>query len=240
MDFFSRTQMLLGKEAMDKIYKSKVAIFGVGGVGSYVIEALARTGVGNFLIVDNDIISSSNINRQIIATIDTIGLPKTDLAKKRILSINPNANVETKQIFFLPENSDTIDLTNCDYIVDAIDTITAKIQLALIANQKNIKIISSLGTGNKLDPTKFEVDDIYNTSICPLAKVMRKELKKRGIKQLKVVYSKETPISPKQEFCILENSLNNIKRATPGSIAFIPSIAGLIIASEVIKELIKY
>lgn len=240
MDFFSRTQMLLGKEAMDKIYKSKVAIFGVGGVGSYVIEALARTGVGNFLIVDNDIISSSNINRQIIATIDTIGLPKTDIAKKRILSINPNANVETKQIFFLPENSDTIDLTNCDYIVDAIDTVTAKIQLALIANQKNIKIISSLGTGNKLDPTKFEVDDIYNTSICPLAKVMRKELKKRGIKQLKVVYSKETPISPKQEFCILENSLNNIKRATPGSIAFIPSIAGLIIASEVIKELIKY
>lgn len=240
MDFFSRTQMLLGKEAMDKIYKSKVAIFGVGGVGSYVIEALARTGVGNFLIVDNDIISSSNINRQIIATIDTIGLPKTDIAKKRILSINPNANVETKQIFFLPENSDTIDLANCDYIVDAIDTVTAKIQLALIANQKNIKIISSLGTGNKLDPTKFEVDDIYNTSICPLAKVMRKELKKRGIKQLKVVYSKETPISPKQEFCILENSLNNIKRATPGSIAFIPSIAGLIIASEVIKELIKY
>lgn len=240
MDFFSRTQMLLGKEAMDKIYKSKVAIFGVGGVGSYVVEALARTGVGNFLIVDNDIISSSNINRQIIATIDTIGLPKTDIAKKRILSINPNANVETKQIFFLPENSDTIDLTNCDYIVDAIDTVTAKIQLALIANQKNIKIISSLGTGNKLDPTKFEVDDIYNTSICPLAKVMRKELKKRGIKQLKVVYSKETPISPKQEFCILENSLNNIKRATPGSIAFIPSIAGLIIASEVIKELIKY
>lgn len=240
MDFFSRTQMLLGKEAMDKIYKSKVAIFGVGGVGSYVVEALTRTGVGNFLIVDNDIISSSNINRQIIATIDTIGLPKTDIAKKRILSINPNANVETKQIFFLPENSDTIDLTNCDYIVDAIDTVTAKIQLALIANQKNIKIISSLGTGNKLDPTKFEVDDIYNTSICPLAKVMRKELKKRGIKQLKVVYSKETPISPKQEFCILENSLNNIKRATPGSIAFIPSIAGLIIASEVIKELIKY
>lgn len=240
MDFFSRTQMLLGKEAMDKIYKSKVAIFGVGGVGSYVIEALARTGVSNFLIVDNDIISSSNINRQIIATIDTIGLPKTDIAKKRILSINPNANVETKQIFFLPENSDTIDLANCDYIVDAIDTVTAKIQLALIANQKNIKIISSLGTGNKLDPTKFEVDDIYNTSICPLAKVMRKELKKRGIKQLKVVYSKETPISPKQEFCILENSLNNIKRATPGSIAFIPSIAGLIIASEVIKELIKY
>lgn len=240
MDFFSRTQMLLGKEAMDKIYKSKVAIFGVGGVGSYVVEALARTGVGNFLIVDNDIISSSNINRQIIATIDTIGLPKTDIAKKRILSINPNANVETKQIFFLPENSDTIDLTNCDYIVDAIDTVTAKIQLALIANQKNIKIISSLGTGNKLDPTKFEVDDIYNTSICPLAKVMRKELKKRGIKQLKVVYSKETPISPKQEFCILENSLNNIKKATPGSIAFIPSIAGLIIASEVIKELIKY
>lgn len=240
MDFFSRTQMLLGKEAMDKIYKSKVAIFGVGGVGSYVVEALARTGVGNFLIVDNDIISSSNINRQIIATVDTIGLPKTDIAKKRILSINPNANIETKQIFFLPENSNTMDLTNCDYIVDAIDTVTAKIQLALIANQKNIKIISSLGTGNKLDPTKFEVDDIYNTSICPLAKVMRKELKKRGIKQLKVVYSKETPISPKQEFCILENSLNNIKRATPGSIAFIPSIAGLIIASEVIKELIKY
>lgn len=239
MDFFSRTQMLLGKEAMDKIYKSKVAIFGVGGVGSYVVEALARTGVGNFLIVDNDIISPSNINRQIIATVDTIGLPKTDTAKKRILSINPNANVETKQIFFLPENSDSIDLTSCDYIVDAIDTVTAKLQLALIANQKNIKIISSLGTGNKLDPTKFEVDDIYNTSICPLAKVMRKELKKRGIKQLKVVYSKETPIKPKQEFCILENSLNSTKRTTPGSIAFIPSIAGLIIASEVIKELIK-
>lgn len=239
MDFFSRTQMLLGKEAMDKIYKSKVAIFGVGGVGSYVVEALARTGIGNFLIVDNDIISPSNINRQIIATVDTIGLPKTDITKKRILSINPNANVKTKQVFFLPENSDTIDFDSYDYIVDAIDTVTAKVQLALIANQKNIKIISSLGTGNKLDPTKFEVDDIYNTSICPLAKVMRKELKKRGIKQLKVVYSKETPIKPKQEFCILENSLNNTKRSTPGSIAFIPSVAGLIIASEVIKELIK-
>ncbi len=234
MDFFSRTEMLLGKETMDKIYTSKVAIFGVGGVGGFVVESLARTGIQNFIIVDNDVISPSNINRQIIATTETIGLLKTDVIKKRILSINPNAIVETKQIFFLPENSNSIDFDGCDYIVDAVDTVSAKIQLALIAKQKNIKIISSLGTGNKLEPTKLEVDDIYNTSVCPLAKVMRKELKKRGIEKLKVVYSKETPIKPKKN--IIDYTKNKI---IPASIAFVPSVAGLIIASEVIKDIIE-
>lgn len=233
MDFFSRTEMLLGKEAMNKIYKSKVAIFGVGGVGSFVVEALARTGISNFIIVDNDIISPSNINRQIIATVETIGFNKIDVIKKRILSINPNANVETNKMFFLPENSNSINFNNCDYIVDAVDTVSAKIQLALIAKEKNIKIISSLGTGNKIEPTQLEVDDIYNTSVCPLAKVMRKELKKHGIEKLKIVYSKEIPIKPK------ENIIDNTKKKSiPASIAFVPSVAGLIIASEVIKDII--
>ncbi len=230
---FSRTELLLGEKAMDKLYKSKVAVFGAGGVGSYVIEALVRAGIQNFIIVDNDVVSLSNINRQLIATTKTVGRLKIEVVKERLLEINPNVSVETYQTFFLPENADSIDFSNCNYIVDAIDTITGKLQLALTAKSKNIKIISSLGTGNKFDPTKFEIDDIYNTSICPLAKVMRKELKRKGIKNLKVVYSKETPIKVNP---ITEE--NCTKRAIPGSISFVPSVAGLIIAGEVIKDIV--
>lgn len=225
---FSRTELLLGSQVMQKIYNSKIAVFGAGGVGSYVIEALARTGVGNFIIVDNDIVSLSNINRQLIATMRTLGKPKVEVIKKRLMDINPNISVVTYQTFFLPENAYSVDLENCDYIVDAIDTVTAKLQLAIIAKEKNIPIIASLGTGNKLDPTRLEIDDIYNTSVCPLAKVMRKELKRKGIENLKVVYSKEMPIKVN----IVDNG-----KSIPGSISFVPSVAGLIIAGEVIKDI---
>lgn len=235
---FSRTELLLGKEVMEKIYNSKIAVFGAGGVGSYAIEALARTGVGSFIIVDNDIISLSNINRQLIATMKTLGKPKAEVIKERLIDINPNVSVITYETFFLPENAYSINLDNCDYIVDAIDTITAKLQLAIIAKEKNIPIIASLGTGNKVDPTKLEIDDISNTSICPLAKVMRKELKRKGIEKLKVVYSKEMPIKVN---AINEENFSNkeisLKRSIPGSVSFVPSVAGLIIAGEVIKDI---
>ncbi len=221
---FSRTEMLIGKEAIKKLQNSKVAIFGIGGVGSYVVEALARVGIGKFILVDKDIVDETNINRQIIATKKTIGISKVEVAKTRILEINPNAKVETYQEFFMPESKDIIDNT-VNYIVDAVDTVTAKIELVIRANKANIPIISSMGTGNKLDATKFEVTDIYKTSVCPLAKVMRKELKNRGIKKLKVVYSKEEPIKQQGR--------------TPGSISFVPSVAGLILAGEVIKDIIK-
>ena len=221
---FSRTELLIGKDGVEKLKKSKVAIFGLGGVGSYVVEALARVGVGNFILVDNDIISETNINRQIIATYKTIGKPKIQIEKERILEINPNAKVEIFKEFFMPESPDFID-ENVSYIVDAIDTITAKIELVVRAKKMNKPIISCMGTGNKLDPTKFEVTDIYKTSVCPLAKVMRKELKNRKIDNLKVLYSKEEPIK-----------LNN--KQVPGSISFVPSVAGLIIAGEVIKDII--
>ena len=222
---FSRTEMLIGKEAIEKLKKAKVAIFGIGGVGSYTVEALARAGIGNFVLVDKDIVDETNLNRQIIATTKTIGRPKVELAKERILEINPNAKIEIYQQFFLPNTEGILD-DSIDYIVDAVDTVTAKIELVLRANKMNIPIISSMGTGNKLDATRFEVTDIYKTSVCPLAKVMRKELKNKGIRKLKVVYSKEEPIK--------------IDRQTPGSISFVPSVAGLIIAGEVVKELIKY
>ena len=221
---FSRTELLIGKDGVEKLKKSKVAIFGLGGVGSYVVEALARVGVGNFILVDNDIISETNINRQIIATYKTIGKPKIQIEKERILEINPNAKVEIFKEFFMPESPDFFD-KNVSYIVDAIDTITAKIELVVRAKKMNKPIISCMGTGNKLDPTKFEVTDIYKTSVCPLAKVMRKELKNRKIDNLKVLYSKEEPIK-----------LNN--KQVPGSISFVPSVAGLIIAGEVIKDII--
>ncbi len=221
---FSRTELLIGKDGVEKLKKSKVAIFGLGGVGSYVVEALARVGVGNFILVDNDIISETNINRQIIATYKTIGKPKIQIEKERILEINPNAKVKIFKEFFMPESPDFID-KNVSYIVDAIDTITAKIELVVRAKKMNKPIISCMGTGNKLDPTKFEVTDIYKTSVCPLAKVMRKELKNRKIDNLKVLYSKEEPIK-----------LNN--KQVPGSISFVPSVAGLIIAGEVIKDII--
>ena len=220
---FSRTELVIGKEKVDILKKSKVAIFGICGVGSYVVEGLARSGIGNFILVDKDEVSISNINRQIIATHNTVGNPKVEVAKKRILEINPNANVEIYQEFFMPDTEGIID-DSIDYIVDAVDTVTAKLELIVRANKLNIPIISCMGTGNKLDPTKFEIADIYKTSVCPLAKVMRKELKTRGIKKLKVLYSKEEAI--KTEGVI-------------GSISFVPSVAGLIISGEVIKDLIK-
>lgn len=230
LEQFSRTELLIGKEAIEKLNKTKVAIFGIGGVGSYVVEGLARAGIGNFILIDNDEVALSNINRQIIATHKTVGKSKVEVSKERILDINPNAEVEIYKEFFLPESDEIIDKT-VDYIVDAIDTITTKIELVIRADRLNIPIISSMGTGNKLDPTRFEVTDIYKTSVCPLAKVMRRELKTRGIKSLKVVYSKEEPIK------ISENLEE--KKKIPASISFVPSVAGLIIAGEVIKDIIN-
>lgn len=231
---FSRTELLIGREKLEKLNKSKVAIFGIGGVGSFVVEGLVRAGIEKFVLIDHDTVSETNINRQIIATTKTIGLLKIEVAKERILEINPNAKVEIIKEFFMPESEGILD-NSIDYIVDAIDTVTAKIELIQRANKLNIPIISSMGTGNKLDPTKFEITDIYKTSVCPLAKVMRKELKQRGIKKLKVLYSKEEPIKPKEKS--IENQ--EIKKQVPGSISFVPSVAGLIIAGEVIKDLIK-
>lgn len=236
---FSRTELLIGKEAIKKLNNSKVAIFGIGGVGSFVVEGLVRAGIENFILVDNDKVDLTNLNRQIIATHKTIGKYKVEVAKERILEINPNAKVEIYQEFFMPESKEILDGT-VDYIVDSIDTVTAKIELVIRANKLNIPIISSMGTGNKLDPTKFEVADIYKTSICPLAKVMRKELRARGIDKLKVVYSKEEPIKLDIEENLEEmKPLNKEKKRTPGSISFVPSVAGLIIAEEVIKDIIE-
>ena len=233
---FSRTELLIGKEKVKSLHKAKVAVFGIGGVGSFVVEGLARAGIENFILVDNDKVSLTNLNRQIIATTKTIGKYKVEVCKERILEINPNANVKTYQEFFMPESKEILDNT-VDYIVDAVDTVTAKIELVVRANKLNIPVISCMGTGNKLDPTKFEVTDIYKTSICPLAKVMRKELKARGIEKLKVVYSKEEPIKVNEDIEIEEE--NNTKKQVPGSISFVPSVAGLIIAGEVIKDIIK-
>lgn len=224
---FSRTELLIGKENIKKLKRSKVAVFGIGGVGSFVVEGLARAGVGNFVLIDSDIIDITNLNRQIIATHKTIGKPKVEVARKRILEINPEANVKIHKEFFLPESKDFFD-ESIDYIIDAIDTITSKIELIVRANNHKIPIISAMGTGNKLEPTKFEVCDIYKTSICPLAKIMRKELRKRDIKELKVVYSKEEPIKHQEN-----------ESKVPASISFVPSVAGLIIAGEVIKDIIR-
>lgn len=223
---FSRTEMLIGSENLAKLANSHVAVFGVGGVGGYAIEALVRSGIGKIDIIDNDKVSISNLNRQIIALHSTIGKYKVDVAKERISDINPNITVNAYKVFYTPEISDQFDFTKYDYIVDAIDTVSGKIELIIQANQAQTPIISSMGAGNKMNPADFEVSDIYKTSVCPLAKVMRQELKKRGIKKLKVVYSKEPPI--KQE-----------GRRIPASNAFVPSTVGLIIASEVIKDLIK-
>lgn len=223
---FSREERLIGKENVEKLNKSKVAVFGIGGVGSFVVEGLSRAGIGKFQLVDNDTVDITNINRQIHANITTVGKNKVDVMKKRILSINPEAEVDVSTEFFMP-GSKLVD-NSLDYIVDAIDTVTGKIELVCRANELNIPIISAMGTGNKLDPTKFEVTDIYKTSVCPLAKVMRKELRSRGIQKLKVVYSKEEPIKP-----------NDGDYKTPASISFVPSVAGLIIAGEVIKDIIN-
>ena len=244
---FSRTQLLLGKEAMEKLSSSTVAVFGIGGVGTYVVEALARSGVGNFALFDDDKVCLTNINRQLIATRKTVGRKKVEVMAERIKEINPNANVAEHQVFYMPENADEYDLTGYDYIVDAVDTVTAKIELIVRAKINNVPIISSMGAGNKLNPTELEVSDIYKTSTDPLAKVMRHELKKRGIKDLKVVYSKEKPITPVDEDGSCEESCIcppgaagkcTQRRAIPGSVSFVPSVAGLIIASEVVKDII--
>ncbi len=228
---FSRTEILISKENIEKLHNSKVAIFGIGGVGSFVVEGLVRSGIENFILVDNDTISLTNLNRQIIATTKTIGMPKVEVARDRILEINPNANIEIYKEFFMPDSKEILN-SSISYIIDAVDTVTSKIELVIRANKLNIPIISCMGTGNKLDPTKFEIADIYKTSVCPLAKVMRKELKARGINRLKVVYSKEEPIK-------LNEIHQNEGRQVPGSISFVPSVAGLIIAGEVIKDIIK-
>lgn len=231
---FSRSALLLGQEAIDKLAASRVAVFGVGGVGGYVVEALVRTGVGEIDIIDNDKVCLSNINRQIIATRQTIGRYKVDVLEERILDINPLVKVDSYKCFFLPDNSNEFDFSKYDYVVDAVDTVTAKLELIIKANEHNVPIISAMGCGNKLDPTQLEVSDIYETSICPLAKVMRKELRSRGIEKLKVVYSKEKPIKPIRDF---DDSCDRKERATPGSVVFVPSIAGLIISGEVVKDL---
>jgi tRNA A37 threonylcarbamoyladenosine dehydratase len=246
---FSRTELLIGKEGVDKLKNSKVAIFGIGGVGTFTTEALARSGVGKFVLIDDDCICLTNINRQIHATHETVGKPKVEVMKERILSINPKAQVETQQKFYMPGSAEDLIKKDYDYIVDAIDTVTAKIDLVISAQALGIPIISSMGTGNKLDPTKFQIADIYSTSVCPLAKVIRKELRARGVESLKVVYSKEEPIKPIEtedsscsESCICPKDSTrscNVKHQIPGSIAFMPSVAGLIIASEVVKDLLK-
>lgn len=231
---FIRTGLLLGEDAMEKLNHSTVAVFGIGGVGGFAAEALARSGVGHLVLVDDDVVSESNINRQIIATHKTVGRPKVEVMKERILEIWPEAVVETRQSFFLPENAGEFDFSSYDYVIDAIDTVTGKIELAVQAEQSGVPIISSMGAGNKLDPTKFEVTDIYGTSVCPLARVMRKELKKRKISKLKVVYSREKAMEP-----LVKIAEEGGKRQVPGSTAFVPSVAGLILAGEVIKDLTK-
>lgn len=236
---FSRTRLLIGGEGMEKLRNAKVAVFGVGGVGGYVVEALARSGVGALELIDNDKVSLTNINRQIIATHSTIGQYKADVAKKRVLDINPAAVVNTYRTFFIPETASDFNFYDYDYVVDAIDTVTGKIELVLQADRAHTPIISSMGAGNKLDASAFQVADIYETSVCPLAKAMRRELKKRGIQKLKVVYSQEKPITPQNGTdAAIENDTGAIKRQTPGSVSFVPSVAGLIIAGEVVKDII--
>lgn len=222
---FSRTENLIGANALEKLKKCHIAVFGVGGVGGFVVEALARAGVGTIDLIDSDCVDITNLNRQIIALHSTIGKQKVSVMRDRVLDINPNANVNIFPLLFLPENSSQFDFSKYDYVVDAIDNITAKIELVVKCQEAGTPIIASMGTGNKLDPTKFEISDIYKTSVCPLAKVMRYELKKRGVKKLKVLYSKENPIKTADR--------------TPASISFVPSAAGLIIAGEVIKDIIK-
>lgn len=229
---FSRTELLVGEEGISKLNNSKVIVFGVGGVGSFVVESLTRAGIGNLVLIDNDTVCISNLNRQIHATQSTIGRVKVDVMKERVISINPNCNVETKQIFVTPENIDEIITDDIDYVVDAIDTVTSKLALAEYCYKNGINIISSMGTGNKIDPSQFKVSDVYKTKVCPLAKVMRHELRKRGVKKLKVVYSEEMPMTPDKGRVVPSQ-----KRQTPGSISFVPPVAGMIIGGEVIKDL---
>lgn len=244
---FSRTELLLGPEALEKLSSSTVVIYGIGGVGSYTAEALVRSGVGKFLLVDDDRICLTNVNRQLHATHRTIGKYKVDVMAERMLEINPKAEIETIRAFYTPETSEQFFEKDCDYIVDAIDTVTAKLDLIVKAKERGIPVISCMGAANKLDPTKFEVADIYETSVCPLAKVMRHELRQRGVPALKVVYSKEPPMKPLdiqeascRQHCICPEGTKRtctVRRQIPGSISFVPSVAGLILAGEVIKEL---
>ncbi|MCM1495749.1 MAG: tRNA threonylcarbamoyladenosine dehydratase [Bacteroides sp.] len=249
MEQFSRTELLLGRAAMERLEHSRVAVFGIGGVGGYTVEALVRSGIGAIDLIDNDKVCLTNLNRQIIASRSTIGSYKVDVMRERILDINPACRVEVHQCFYLPETKDDFDFSQYSYVVDAVDIVTAKLQLVVEAKEKGIPIISSMGAGNKLDPTAFQVADIYQTSVCPLAKVMRRELKKRGIQELKVVYSKEPPVHLMRngKACEGEKQADGSgaepggtkRRAVPGSNAFVPSVAGLIIASEVIKDIIQ-
>lgn len=246
-DQFSRTELIFGKEAMQKLAASRVAIFGIGGVGGFTAEALARSGVGTLDLIDDDRVCLTNINRQIFATRKTVGRLKIDVAKERLLDINPDMTVNTYKTFYMPETADQFDFTQYDYVVDAIDTVTGKIELVMNADRSKTPIISSMGAGNKLDPTKFQVADIYSTSVCPLARVMRYELKKRGIRKLKVVYSTEKPITPVEDMAISckQHCIcppGTARKCTqrnqiPGSTAFVPSVVGLIIAGEVIKDI---
>ncbi|MBR1432998.1 tRNA threonylcarbamoyladenosine dehydratase [Ruminococcus sp.] len=243
-DIFSRTQLIFGEEAMEILANSRVAVFGVGGVGGYTVEALARSGVGAIDLIDDDKVCVTNINRQIIALGSTVGMYKVDAAEKRIHDINPECTVTCHKMFYMPETADKLDFSQYDYVVDAIDTVTGKIEIIMQAQKAGVPVISSMGAGNKVDPTAFEVADIYKTSVCPLARVMRYQLKRRGVKKLKVVYSKEQPIAPQGKAA--EDGSGNTdmrtgaaRRSTPGSNAFVPSVAGLIIGGEVIKDLIR-
>ena len=249
LDQFSRTKLIFGNEAMDKLRGARVAVFGIGGVGGYTVEALARSGVGALDLIDDDKVCLTNINRQIIALKSTIGKYKVDVAEARIKDIDPDCTVRTYKTFFMPETADQFDFSKYDYVVDAIDTVTGKIEIIMQAKAAGIPVISSMGAGNKVDPTAFEVADIYSTSVCPLAKVMRHEMKKRGVKKLKVVYSKEQAIRPIEDMSIScrENCVCppgtrkcTVRRDIPGSNAFVPSVAGLIIAGEVIKDLTAF
>ena len=244
---FSRTQLLLGQEGMEKLFQARVAVFGIGGVGGYTVEALARSGVGTLDLIDDDKICLTNLNRQIFATRKTVGQYKVDIAQQRILEINPKAVVHTYKTFYAPQTAELFDFTQYDYVVDAIDTVTGKLELVEQAEKAGVPIISSMGAGNKMDPTAFEVADIYETSVCPLARVMRRELKRRGIRKLKVVYSKEPPMTPIDDMsiscrthCICPPGTARKctqRRQVPGSNAFVPSVVGLIIAGEVVKDL---
>ncbi|MBQ1898680.1 MAG: tRNA threonylcarbamoyladenosine dehydratase [Ruminococcus sp.] len=232
---FSRTELLLGADGMEKLKRARVAVFGIGGVGGYAVEALARAGIGALDLIDNDVISLTNINRQIIALHSTVGLPKTDVMAARVKDINPECEVRTYQTFYGPDTAEQFDFAQYDHIIDAIDTVTGKLALAVNAQKANTPIISSMGTGNKLDPTAFTVTDIYKTSFCPLARIMRKELRKRGIERLKVVYSEEEALTPEG----VTEELPQGRRSIPGSVSFVPSAAGLILAGEVIKDIVK-
>lgn len=235
---FSRTEALLGPAAMERLRESRVAVFGIGGVGGYVCEGLVRSGVGAFDLIDSDIVSITNLNRQIIATQKTVGRYKTEVMKERMLDVNPQVKVQIHNCFYLPQNADEFSFEGYDYIVDAVDTVAAKLALVMKAREKGIRIISSMGAGNKLDPGRFQVADIYETRVCPLARVMRRELKKRGITSLKVVYSQEEPISTLEKLPGEPERAQSARRALPGSVAFVPSVAGLMIAGEVVKDLV--